>query len=138
MVSRSKLIINKGTERFFEPIYDAAGTYVGNSQITAYGPSSPQPKPVLRIVGEPGIYSMSAYGYVNGTRTEFASFSLELLVPVNTPPAQNVTVTPSEDLTLVFDNVITGGSNHGYKVSYRPGSSLWIQGNGTRRGTHLL
>jgi hypothetical protein len=65
-----------------------------NLYVYASGPNAAQPKPELRIAGEPGTYDMYLYATVNGSTVEFAHFPLTLLTPLNTPAGSPVVLPP--------------------------------------------
>jgi hypothetical protein len=68
-----------------------------------------KPRQRVRIVGVPGTYNLSTYGYVDGSRVSFGNFSLELKEPLPTPVGTDVTVEAGTGIELVFDNVTEAG-----------------------------
>ena len=89
--------------------YDAAEKWIGYRNFWAWGSWNPQAQPAVRLVGEPGTYQVTAWGYVNGTRVQFATFPFTLEVPVQTAVGTDVVVTPSDTATLTFDQVTAAG-----------------------------
>ncbi|HVJ16193.1 MAG TPA: thrombospondin type 3 repeat-containing protein [Polyangiaceae bacterium] len=90
-------------------VYKESGQFDRIVSIQAYGPTQAQPTPALRVVGEPGVYTMTAYATVNGTNTTFATFQFELEEPQSTPAGINVTVSPSGNVQVTFSTVTHGG-----------------------------
>lgn len=81
-----------------------SGSAPGRS-FSASGPTIEDARPVVRIVASPGVYSASAYGYVNGSNVNFADFTFTVPSPVFTPSGTDVFVQPAPNVTLTFDNV---------------------------------
>jgi hypothetical protein len=87
--------------------------------VYATGPSVSQPKPELRIAGEPGTYDMYLYATVSGSTVQFARFPLTLLPPLNTPTGSPVVLPPitlppigsdpAVVVNMTFSSVGTGG-----------------------------
>ncbi|APR80128.1 Hypothetical protein A7982_05475 [Minicystis rosea] len=85
----------------------------GYKYIRAYGPSTPNPHPAVRVVGEPGTYSVNALGTVDGSEASFGSFNLTLLTPVYTDATQGFGyATPAPGVTLDFPIIAPGGSGY--------------------------
>ena len=83
----------------------------GYKYIRAHGPSTPSPHPAVRVVGEPGTYSVNARGTVDGSEASFGSFNLTLLTPVYTDATQGFGyATPAPGVTLDFPVIAPGGS----------------------------
>ncbi len=87
---------------------DESGNWIGDKRFWARGSSQEQPRPVVRIVGEPGTYSVTVDATVGSSRPRFGSFTL-VLEPFDTPAGPGVVVMPAEDVELEFDNVIEPG-----------------------------
>jgi hypothetical protein len=89
--------------------YDEAGQVTRRTSLNSYGSSQSSPTPEVRLVGEPGVYTIDAYGYVDNANVKFATFTLTLEVPQDTPAGTDILVEPSETVDLTFDNVVTPG-----------------------------
>lgn len=88
---------------------NAAGQWIGSREFHATAFWNPQGRPAVRLVGEPGLYQVTAHGQVNGAQVQFGTFAFNLEVPVQTPAGSNVVVTPSPASTVTFSNVVSPG-----------------------------
>ncbi|MBA3854732.1 MAG: hypothetical protein C0503_09960 [Gemmatimonas sp.] len=89
--------------------FSPTGQYLGSISVGASSYAYRVAKPRVRVVGEPGTYTIDAYANVDGSDVSFGRFTLELKAPLPTPVGTNVTVTPTPGVTFEFDNVTTAG-----------------------------
>ncbi|MBI2514374.1 MAG: HYR domain-containing protein [Opitutae bacterium] len=89
--------------------YSPSGEWLGYTSVNAQFYGAAQAKPRVRVVGEPGTYTLQAYGYVDGSNVSFGSFTIELKAPLPTPVGTDVVVAPGAGVTLEFDHVTTEG-----------------------------
>ncbi|MCA1732225.1 MAG: thrombospondin type 3 repeat-containing protein, partial [Acidobacteria bacterium] len=102
------------------PLYTDSGSWTGYRNFYAYGSWYPQNHPSVRIVAEPGTYEVRAFATVNGSRTTFATFTLNLDNPTETPTGTEVTVQPSPSVGLTFGSVSSGGVSNVTEVPIGP------------------
>lgn len=105
----SETLISNPRIQAYSYQYSPTGQYLGQISISAQSYAYNQAKPRVRVVGEPGTYTVQAYANVDGSDVSFGTFTLELQAPLPTPVGTNVTVNPGEGVTLVFDEVTTAG-----------------------------
>jgi hypothetical protein len=85
--------------------------------------------PTVRVIGPPGIYTFEAYATVNGSNARFASSTLTLGMPVDTPVGTHVHVAPSDSaghptpVTLTFATVTGAGQSAVSSTDVGPGAS---------------
>ncbi|HWU86178.1 MAG TPA: hypothetical protein VN253_02840, partial [Kofleriaceae bacterium] len=102
--------------------YNANSSLRRQSVVYSYGSGTPRPLSGLTMVAEPGVYTLDARAYVNGTLTRFNGTTITFGEPRSTPasdpsdpnyprvetvltPVQN----PSLKVTLGFDQVVDAG-----------------------------
>lgn len=88
---------------------DASGRWLGSRYFYASGPWTAQAHPSVTLIGEPGTYSVTASGYVNGSYATFGTFAFTLQPPLQTPTGTNVSVAPSPTVQMTFGNVTSPG-----------------------------
>lgn len=85
----------------------------GQINLNSYGSSIAQTLSGFTMVAEPGVYTIDAYAYVNGTRTRFNGTTITFSDPENTGIGSSVVtqITPAPDLrvSLTFDQVTAPG-----------------------------
>jgi len=120
---------------------DSSGNALSYKYFQAWGTSTAQAKPALRIAAEPGNYSAQVYGYVNGSRALFANFNLFIPVPTVTPvgtgtiqPSPSVGITgtaTATGVTSVVETPFGPSAPSGFRVNSPNGSTVYYDINST-------
>jgi hypothetical protein len=89
----------------FKQTLNPDGSLNNYSQVYAYGSGTPRPLSGLTMVAEPGVYTLDAHAYVNGSYTRFNGSSITFGEPITTPAGTNVgvTLTPAQNTALKID-----------------------------------
>jgi hypothetical protein len=84
--------------------------------------------PTVRVIGPPGVYTFQADAIVDGSDVQFASSTLTLGTPVDTPVGTNVVVAPAgpaglpTPVTLKFATVTQAGQSTVSSTDVGPGA----------------
>lgn len=106
------------------------GSFSGWLGFEANGTGGPQPRPAVRIAGEPGVYTVRATAVIDGATVTFARFPLTLPVPVDTLALPNqvgesVSIPP---IVLTFTDVTQSGVTAITEspIGPQPPSGFWL------------
>jgi hypothetical protein len=88
---------------------NAAGAVIAQTDISAYSYSTNRAKPKLKIMGEPGTYTIQPSARIGNQNINFGAFQLTLELPLLTPVGTEVVVEPIPNVWVQFDEVTAVG-----------------------------